>query len=272
MEATIGQPTARSTAAERARNSTVRDNLLRLGSLVVILGVWEWYGRSVNPLLFAPISSIAIAASQSIASGELWKYLSPSLVLMFQGLGLAMLIGVPLGVLMGRIRVVDTILEPYINALNATPSIAFVALLTLWFGSGTLGKTFVVFIFSVFGIILNTHQGVRNVETTLIEVARSFCTNERQMWRDVIIPSAVPYILVGFRLAIGRALVGIVIADFLMEVSGIGYLVNLYQNSFQVAKQFVPILTLMFLGVVLTEGAKLSERRLMPWLSANRAE
>ncbi len=259
-------------ATIRAHNTALRDNLLRLSSLVVVLIAWEIYGRSVNPLLFAPISAILNSAVVIVGSGELWKYLSISLVVMAQGLGLSILIGVPLGVLMARVRVVETVLEMYINALYSMPMVAIVPLLVLWFGFDTLAKTVVVFLFTVFPLILNTYQGVRNVEANLLEVARSFCSKEGQMWRDVIIPSALPYILIGFRLAIGRALVGMVIADFYMAVSGIGYLVTLYANAFQTAKLFVPILTLMLMGVVLTEGVKFLEKRITPWLNANRGE
>lgn len=258
--------------AKRARDRALRDNLLRVGSLIVILIVWEIYGRSVNRLLFAPISAIVQAAVEIIGSGELWKYLSISLVVMAQGLGLAVLVGVPLGVLMARVRAIDTVLEMYINALYSMPMVAIVPLLVLWFGFDTPAKTIVVFLFTVFPLILNTYQGVRNVETNLLEVAHSFCSNERQMWRDVIVPSALPYILVGLRLAVGRALVGMVIADFYMAVSGIGYLVQQYSNSFQTAKLFVPVLALMLMGVLLTEGVKVLEKRITPWLNLNRAE
>lgn len=259
-------------SAKRARDRALRDNLLRVGSLIVILIVWEIYGRSVNRLLFAPISAIVQAAIEIIGSGELWKYLSISLVVMAQGLGLAVLVGVPLGVLMARVRAIDTVLEMYINALYSMPMVAIVPLLVLWFGFDTPAKTIVVFLFTVFPLILNTYQGVRNVETNLLEVAHSFCSNERQMWRDVIVPSALPYILVGLRLAVGRALVGMVIADFYMAVSGIGYLVQQYSNSFQTAKLFVPVLALMLMGVLLTEGVKVLEKRITPWLNLNRAE
>lgn len=272
----ISQPAATANvttqAIKRLRDSPLRDNLLRLASIIVVLIVWEIYGRSVNKLLFAPFSSIALAAIDIVGSGELWKYLSLSLVVMAQGLGLGVLVGVPLGVLMARIHIVNTILEMYISALYAMPLVAVVPLLVLWFGFDTLAKTIVVFLFTVFPMILNTYQGVRNVEPNLLEVARSFCSNERQMWRDVVIPSSLPYILVGLRLSIGRALIGMVIADFYMAVSGIGYLVTQYANSFQTAKLFVPILTLMLMGVLLTSGAKLLEARITPWLRINRGE
>ncbi len=259
-----------STAAKRAAQSAWRDNLLRIASLIIVLSAWEIYGRSVNRLLFAPISAIAQAAVEIVGSGELWRYLSFSLQVFGQGLGLACIIGIPLGVLMARVRSVDTILEMYINALYSTPTVALVPLLVLWFGFDTLSKTILVFLFTVFPLILNTYQGVRNVEANLLEVAQSFCSSEMRTWRDVVIPSALPYILVGLRLAIGRGLVGMVIADFYMAVTGIGYLVSQYANSFQTAKLFVPILTLMLMGVGLTGFVKVLETRITPWLSQNR--
>ncbi len=259
-----------STAAKRAAQSAWRDNLLRIASLIIVLSAWEIYGRSVNRLLFAPISAIAQAAVEIVGSGELWRYLSFSLQVFGQGLGLACIIGIPLGVLMARVRSVDTILEMYINALYSTPTVALVPLLVLWFGFDTLSKTILVFLFTVFPLILNTYQGVRNVEANLLEVAQSFCSSEMRTWRDVVIPSALPYILVGLRLAIGRGLVGMVIADFYMAVTGIGYLVSQYANSFQTAKLFVPILTLMLMGVGLTGFVKVLETRIAPWLSQNR--
>lgn len=277
METTTAQPiissaekTTQAIAAKRAAQSTWRGNLLRIASLIVVLVAWEIYGRSVNRLLFAPISAIAQAAVEIVGSGELWRYLSISLQVFTQGLGLACLIGIPLGVLMARVRVVDTVLEMYINALYSTPMVAIVPLLVLWFGFDTLSKTILVFLFTVFPLILNTYQGVRNVEANLLEVAQSFCSTEIRIWRDVIIPSALPYILVGLRLAIGRGLVGMVIADFYMAVTGIGYLVSQYANSFQTAKLFVPILTLMLMGVGLTWLVQVLETRITPWLSQNQ--
>ncbi len=246
------------------------DYVLRIGSLVFVLVAWEIYGRSVNPILFTYPTAIVQAAGTVIGSGELWTYLSASLVVFVEGLALSIIVGIPLGVLMARFHAVDTILEMYINALNALPTVAIVPLLVLWFGFDTLAKVIIVFLFTVFPLILNTYQGVKNVEANLLEVAHSFSSSERRLWSDVIIPSALPYILIGLRLAIARGLVGIVIADFYTAISGIGYLIVLYANSFQTAKLFVPIVTLMLLGVVLTELLKVLETRITPWLSQNR--
>jgi len=260
----------KTTIRARATSTVWRDRVIQLTSLVVVLVVWEIYGRSVNPILFTYPTAVAQAAVGSITSGELWKYLSASLVTLAIGLGLSIVVGIPLGLLMARFHIVDTVLETYINALNATPTVAYAPLITLWFGFDTTAKVVIVFLFTIFSIILNTYQGVKNVERNLLEVARSFCASERQLWGDVMLPSALPYILVGLRLAIGRGLVGMVIADILTAISGISYLLILYANSFQTAKLFVPILTLMMLGTTLTWLLKVLEVRLTPWLSHNQ--
>lgn len=265
-EATRGPTTAASQAARRKSLASWRDNLIRLASLVIVLVVWEIYGRSVNPVLFTYPTAIAQAAVTVVGSGELWQYLSASLVVFAQGLILSVVIGIPIGVLMARVHMVNAVLDMYINALYAMPTVAIVPLLVLWFGFDSTAKTVIVFLFTVFPLIMNTYQGVRNVEANLLEVARSFCSSERRLWSDVMIPSALPYILVGLRIAIGRGLVGVVIADFYTAISGIGYLIVLYANSFQTAKLFVPIVTLMLLGSILTWLLQILERRLTPWL------
>jgi NitT/TauT family transport system permease protein len=170
-----------------------------------------------------------------------------------------------LGVLMARFRVVEHAVDMYVSALYATPQVAFVPLLILWFGIDVKAKVIVVFMFSVFPIIINTYQGVKSVDPRLLEVARSFVSSEAALWGDVILPSAIPFIVAGLRLAVGRALIGMVLADFLTSISGLGYMIVKYQNSFQTAKLFVPIVVLMFLGVVLMELVKRLQTRLAPW-------
>lgn len=262
-----GAAQAAAESRKRTNQAARRDTLIRIASLVLVLIVWEIYGRSVNPVLFTYPTAVAQAAVSVVGSGELWTYLSASLVVLVEGMALATLVGIPLGVLMARYHLIDTVLEMYINALYAMPTVAIVPLLVLWFGFDVTAKVVIVFLFTIFPILLNTYQGVRNVEGNLLEVARSFSSGERRLWMDVIIPSALPYILVGLRLAIGRGLVGVVIADFYTAISGIGYLIVQYANNFQTAKLFVPILTLMLLGAVLTWLLTVIERRLTPWLN-----
>jgi NitT/TauT family transport system permease protein len=242
----------------------------RYGFLILVLGVWEVFGPLVNPILFSYPSKIAVAFYElTFVTGELPYYAWESLQILFYGLGFAIVVGVPLAVLMARFKPVDWALEWPINALYSTPMVALVPLLVLWFGIYMKAKIIVVFLFAVFPILINTYQGVRECDRNMLEVARSFRSPEWMMWRDVLLPFALPYIAAGIRLAIGRGLVGMVIAEFYTTISGLGYLISRYANVFETDKTFVPVLLLMFLGITLTSALKWVEKRIAPWSRAD---
>lgn len=238
---------------------------IRLVSLAVLLTAWELYGRSVNPILFTYPTAVGTAFFELVGSGELQQYLGQSLQVLVTGLVASVLIGIPAGILIARFTTVELATDLYINALYATPLVALIPLIVLWFGFGFVAKTVIVFLFMVFPILINTQQGVKTVDRGLLEVARSFCSTERQLWGDLILPSAVPFIAAGFRLAIGRGLVGMVVAEFFTSVAGLGYMIVRYANAFETAKLFVPIVVLMVLGVLLVQAAKMLELRIAPW-------
>jgi len=242
----------------------------RWGFLALILVLWEILGPLVNPILFSHPSKIFAAFVELTMSGELPYYAFESMQILFYGLAAAILVGVPLAVLMARVKPVDWALELPINALYSTPMVALVPLLVLWFGIYMQAKIIVVFLFAVFPILINTYQGVRECDKNMIEVARSFRSSEWQMWKDVLLPFAVPYIAAGVRLAIGRGLVGMVIAEFYTTISGLGFMITRYANIFETDKTFVPVLLLMFLGVALTASLKKVERRIAPWSRADQ--
>jgi len=237
----------------------------RLGSLIVLLIAWEILGRRVNKAVFAPPSRVLEAGIQMVQSGELWHYLQGSLITLVYGLLVSIAIGLPAGILMARSKVAGYALEWYVAAFNSTPMVALVPLITLVFGFDVTAKVIVVVISSLFAIIINTEQGVRNVDQRLLEVAHSFRSTERALWGDVVIPSALPYIAAGMRLAVGRALVGMVVAEFFTAVSGVGYLIVRYSNSFEPDHLLVPIVVVMALGIVLTALTSNAERRIAPW-------
>jgi NitT/TauT family transport system permease protein len=241
----------------------------RYGFLLFILVLWELLGPLVNPIFFSYPSKIALAFYHLTASGELLYYLMQSLQVLLYGLGFAIVIGIPLAVLMARVKPVDWALDLPINALYSTPMVALVPILVLWFGIHLQAKVIVVFLFAVFPILINTYQGVRECDKNMLEVARSFRATEWQMWRDVLLPFAVPYIAAGVRLAIGRGLVGMVIAEFYTTITGLGFMITRYANIFEMDKTFVPVIMLMVLGVTLTAGLKRLERRIAPWSRAD---
>ena len=245
-----------------------RRAVYRYGFVAIVLIVWELVGPSINPIFFTYPSKIAVAFWNAITTGELWYYTGQSLEVLVYGLGISILVGIPLGVAMARSPRLDWALDLPINAFNATPLAALVPILVLWFGIYLKAKIIIVFLFSVFSIIINTYQGVREVDKSLLEVARSFRSNERAMWRDVLLPFALPYIAAGIRLAIGRGLVGMIIAEFYTTITGLGFMITKYANVFEMDMTFVPVILLMILGVALTSALKWFERQIAPWRRA----
>jgi NitT/TauT family transport system permease protein len=256
---------SRAAAAARRRREQLYEWAARLGSLVVLLTIWQVYGSRVNKALFAPPSAVLGAGAEMISSGELWRYLSGSLQVLGIGFAISLVIGIPLGVAIARSRFIRFALDWYVDAFNSTPNVALVPLITLIFGFDVTAKVIVVILSSVFAIIVNTEQGVRNVDRRLLEVAHSFRSTERQLWGDVVVPSALPYIAAGLRLAVGRALVGMVVAEFFTSITGIGYLIVRYGNAFQPDHLLVPIVVVMALGIILTSITRGLEKRIAPW-------
>src|SRR6266536_1654336 len=257
-------------AGERARAAQRRSKMIRvairIGSMVVVLGGWEYFGRQTNPILFTYPTAVANAAVKMIASGELWKYLSQSLIVLFAGLGLAAIFGIALGLVMARFWVLDLALDTYITALYSIPSVALVPVLVLWFGFEMTAKIAVVFLFTFFPIVINTYQGVKNVDERLIEVGRAFRCNERDLWIHIVLRAAVPFVVAGLRLAIGRGLIGMVLADLYTAITGVGYLIARYASTYRTDAMFVPVVTLGLLGITLTGLLRFVEKRVAPWM------
>ena len=260
------QQAARERAQAVQRRWTMAQIVIRVISLLVLLSAWEYVGRHINPVLFTYPTAVGAAAVKMIASGELWKYLSQSLIVLFAGLGLATVFGIALGLVMARFWVIDVALDTYITALYSIPSVALVPVLVLWFGIEVSAKIAVVFLFTFFPIVINTQQGVKNVDARLTEVGRAFRCSERQLWIHIVLPAAVPFIVTGLRLAIGRGLIGMVLADLYTAITGIGYLISRYASIYRTDAMFVPIATLGLLGITLTSLLRFVEKRVSPWM------
>ena len=262
-----GSPSAIDSEVSAEQRKWMAANIaIRIVSLIVVLGGWEYFGRQVNPVLFTYPTAVASAAVKMIASGELWKYLSQSLIVLGAGLALAVVFGIALGVVMARFWVIDVALDTYITALYSIPSVALVPVLVLWIGFEISAKIAVVFLFTFFPMVINTYQGVKNVDAHLLEVGRAFRCSERQLWGNIILPAALPFIVAGLRLSIGRGLIGMVLADLYTAITGIGYLISRYASIYRTDAMFVPIVTLGVLGITLTGLLRVIERRVTPWM------
>ena len=253
-------------AAERKRSvRRWQGVLVRLASLAVVLGIWEIGGSYIDQALFATPSRVVLAAIQMIGSGELWQFLAPSLLVMLYGFSIAVVVGILVGVLLARYWVIDTAAGFYITFLYSTPMVALIPLIVIWFGFDTAAKTIILFLFAFFPIVINTYQGVKNVSPELIEVGRAFRCSEWELWRHVVLPAALPFVITGLRLALGRGLIGMVTADLYTAISGIGYLIVRTASTYQMDKMFVPIVTLGLLGVFLSWLLRLIEVWVAPW-------
>ena len=255
-------------ALARRRRQFMLNIGIRVVSLICVLGLWEIFGARVDQSLFTTPSKIAVAAVQMIASGELWHYLAQSLVVLAIGLTLAAIVGVVIGLILARFWVIDVAFGVYITFLYSIPSVALVPLIVLWAGFETTAKVIILFMFAFFPMVINTYQGVKNVDSKLLEVGRSFRCSEWQLWKNIVLPGALPFIVTGLRLALGRGLIGMVLADLYTAISGIGYLIVRTASTYQVDKMFVPIVTLGLLGVTLTALLRFVELRVAPWTKA----
>jgi NitT/TauT family transport system permease protein len=252
-------------AGTRRTRRAILNLAIRLVSVAVFLVLWEITGRGIDPVLFTTPSAVAVAAVEMIRSGELWTYLYPSLVVLLYGFTLAVIFGIGIGLLLARYWVLDVALSVYITFLYSIPSVALVPLIVLWAGYEQTAKVIILFLFAFFPMVINTYQGVKAVDPKLIEVGRAFRCNEGQLWANIVIPASLPFIVTGLRLALGRGLIGMVLADLYTALSGIGYLIARTAATYQVNRMFVPIVTLGLLGVTLTALLRLAEKYVAPW-------
>jgi NitT/TauT family transport system permease protein len=263
---------AQHVAAGRRRRRTLQTLAIRIVSVVVVLALWQYVGSGIDPVLFTTPSAVAQAAYGMIVSGELWNYLWPSLLVFAAGLTIAAVVGVATGLALARYWVIDVAFGVYITFLYSIPAVALVPLIVLWAGFESTAKIIVLFLFAFFPMAINTYQGVKNVDPRLIEVGRSFRCSERQLWANIVLPGALPFIVTGLRLAVGRGLIGMVLADQYTAISGIGYLIVRTAATYQVDKMFVPIVTLGILGITLTALLRVLERRVAPWTLAGEQD
>jgi NitT/TauT family transport system permease protein len=266
------QARAERVAIARRRRAGLQNFGIRLISLAIFLGIWQIGAMNVDPVLFTSPWKVAVAAVGMIASGELWAGLWPSLVVLLIGLTLAIIFGTLLGLALARFHILDVGLTVYITFLYSIPSVALVPLIVLWAGYETTAKVIILFLFAFFPMVINTYQGVKSVDVKLLEVGRAFRCSERQLWANIVLPGALPFIVTGIRLALGRGLIGMVLADLYTAISGIGYLIVRSASTFQVDKMFVPIVTLGLLGVTLTALLRLAERYVAPWTAASQED
>jgi NitT/TauT family transport system permease protein len=231
--------------------------------LLLVVAFWQVYAAiSTNTLIVGPWD-VVLATGDLIASGELWSYARSSAVTMTFGMLGGSVLGLVIGLLVGRFRLVEIALDPYISAAYATPLVAIIPVMIVLLGFGLTSKIVIVAIFVFFPVVINTAAGVRAVPRDLTELARSFCSTELRTWREIVVPAALPFIVTGLRLAVGRGLIGVVVAEFETAVTGLGYLILSKSRRFLMAESLVPVVVLMLVGFLLYGGLKRVEDRML---------
>jgi ABC-type nitrate/sulfonate/bicarbonate transport system permease component len=246
----------------RTHASTLRG----LFSLLVVAAVWEIAGRTGRwPLILAPISDIWSKFLQLAASGELVRHILVSLNEFIVGFAIAAVFGILLGIVIASSKSAKDFIDPWVSAVYATPTVALAPLFIFVFGIDAPSKMAVVFLLAVFPIVINTATGITSTDRIYIEAARSFSASKRQIFTKVLIPSALPFIVAGLRLGIGRGLVGVVVGEFIGARAGLGYLIFKSSQGFQIDAMWVGVFLLAGTGVLAVSILQRVERRMAPW-------
>ncbi len=243
---------------------------LILGTLSVALFLlaWELVGnvfQVINPMFMSAPSLIWKAAVQLFGSGEIWNDLSVSGIEFGWGYLFSIIVGVPFGIAIGWYKRFAYICDPFVNAMNATPRVALLPLIIIWLGIGMLSKIGIIFLGAVFPLIINTRDGVKTTPVSLLSAARSFGASEWQIFKSVVVPSTVPFILTGLRLAIGRALIGVMVGELYAATAGIGFMITVAGATFQTDKVFVGVLIFALSGMIATDVIDRIEKRFDKW-------
>jgi NitT/TauT family transport system permease protein len=242
-----------------------RDRALQLGLLVVAVAAWEIFGRGASNFTFAPPSRVATAAREMIETGELQDAVTESLVALLLGFGLASVIGVGAGYAMGWWRTVGRTFDPFVSAMYVVPIATLVPAMIVWFGLGLTSRVIVITLFALFEILLNAYAGVKNVDPYVVDVARTFGAKRSDLLRKVVFPATLPFVFVGLRIGASRAIKGMVLAEMLFAVTGLGRVIIENASAFRMDRVFVGVIAVALMGVLLTAAVQVAERRVMRW-------
>ena len=240
-------------------------------AVAVFLIIWELVGNTfqwINPMFMSAPSLVWSAAVQLFSSGEIFNDLYISGTELFWGYFLSAIIAVPFGIMIGWYKKASYIFDPFVNAMNATPRVALLPLVIIWLGIGILSKVGIIFLGAVFPMLINTRDGVKTTPVHLLTAARSFGASEWLVFKTVVLPSTVPFILTGLRLGLGRAIVGVMVGELYAATAGIGFMITVAGATFQTDKFFVGVLVFALTGMIGMELLTKVERRFDKWRPA----
>jgi len=245
--------------------SRVPSSVITTVSLIIVLILLEVIGRRMNPLFASYPSAIVMQMVDMTLNGQLIKAFVESLEPFLLGFALAALFGVPLGMLIGRSRSIEAAIGIYITAGYALPLVALVPLYILWFGLGFAVKVAIICTMTFFPVCINSWLGVKMVPRTLIEVGLSFVGSKDEILRKIVLPASVPYIMAGLRLGVGKAIIGMIVAEFFTAISGLGGIIINAANAFETAQMLAPVVVIMIFAVAANALLAWLEHKIAPW-------
>lgn len=267
-------PVAADGSAEITRRTFWEANesiFLGTGFIVIALAVWQLIPHVLTlskgtQLFFTTPAQVAQTLYSLFAGGEIWPALEFSATAFCVGLGASIVVGLPLGVVLGRSKTINAAFDPFITAFNATPRLIFLPIVLVWFGIGMWSVVLIVFLGAVFPLLINTYEGVKNADRLLINVVRSFGANEWEINKLVVLPNSLPFIISGLRLAIGRAVLGIVVAEFFGgSTHGVGVLMVNAAQQYKVDVVFAGLIVFMVISLIMTGAVRAIEARFSRW-------
>jgi len=242
--------------------------ILGAAGVTIFLIVWELVGnvlQLINPMFMSAPSLIAKAAIDLFSSGEIYNDLYISGTELLGGYLLSAVVAIPFGIMVGWYKKMSYIFDPFINAMNATPRVALLPLVIIWLGIGILSKVGIIFLGAVFPILINSRDGVKTTPANLLTAARSFGASEWIIFKAVVLPSTIPFILSGLRQGLGRAIVGVMVGELYAATAGIGFMITVAGATFQTDKVFVGVLVFALTGMIGTEILAKVEKRFDKW-------
>jgi ABC-type nitrate/sulfonate/bicarbonate transport system permease component len=262
----VGRPEARS-AWRRVRSSAWTWRLL---TLLVVAAIWQGYSTAAGSLLIPTLTDTIKATFDLLTGSEIYRAFLVSNQALAIGFVISVLLGIPIGLAGARFPLAERIMDPYINILVVTPMAALIPILLIALGLGLSSRVVLVVVFAIPMVVVNSRAGVRQVDPALIEMARSFGASEREIWRRILLPGALPAVMTGIRLALGRAITGMVIVELLMVSVGIGNLILRFRGFFESGPLYATVILVVFEALVLVNAVRWLERRVAPWAQVAR--
>jgi len=242
--------------------------ILGLTTVAIFLTAWELVGRTfqlVNPLFMSAPSFIWMAGKELVFSAEFWNDMRVSGLEFFWGFSIAVVFGIPFGIITGWYKRAHYVTDPFVSSLYATPRVSFLPLIIIWVGIGLLSKVVIVFLSAVFPVLISAREGVKTTPHNLLNAARSFGATQGQIFKTVVLPSTVPFILTGLRLGVGRALIGVFVGELYAATAGVGFMIMQAGATFQTDKVFVGVAVFAVTGLVSMDLIGRIEARFSGW-------